>query len=235
MIVTCPHCQKKLKLSPRVEESLRLLGPEKSLRINCPHCAGPIMLDGGMISSVAPAQVAAAPAPGPSSQRVTPPPPPDLSTLKTSQLEGKTLVEDIPRALILLPESVDGRLVTEPLETLGYQPDFGRSAEEAMEKMQFVNFASVIQHSQYEEGGLEHGAFHRFMRAMNMNRRRLIFYVLIGRQFHTLYDLQALASSANLVVNEENLPQFAMILRTAIPQYESMFGAIMQEMNALGR
>jgi len=57
---------------------------------------------------------------------------------------------------------------------------------------------------------------------------------LIGPEFHTLYDLQALAYSANLVVNDSELAQLAIILRTAIPQYEAMFGAIMQEINALG-
>jgi len=235
MIVTCPHCQKKLKLSPKIEDSLRQLSPGKSLRINCPQCAGAIMLDAAMLSSDAQTQGMAAPSPRPSGQQVTPPPPPDLSALKNSQFEGKAMVEDIPKALILMPPSYDCRLVTEPLEALGYQPSFAQSAEEAMEKMQFINYASVIQHSHYEEGGLEHGAFHHFMRAMNMNKRRLIFYILIGPEFHTLYDLQALAGSANLVVNEQDLAQLTIILRTAIPQYEAMFGAIMQEMSALGR
>jgi len=231
MIVTCPHCQKKLKLSSKIEDSLNGLSPGKSLRINCPQCAGAILLDAGMLAPDAPVQAA----PRPASQTVAPPPPPDLSALKNSHIEGKAVVEDIPKALILMPEAVDHRLVSAPLEALGYQPSFVRSAEEAMEKMQFVNYSGVILHSRYEEGGLEHGAFHHFMRAMNMNKRRFIFYILIGPEFHTLYDLQALACSANLVVGEQDLPQLTLILRTAIPQYEAMFGAIMQEINALGR
>lgn len=146
------------------------------------------------------------------------------------------MVEDIPKALILMPaDSTDCRLVTEAMEALGYQPSFAQSAEEAMEKMQFVTYASVILHSQYEGSTLEKGAFHQFMRAMQMNKRRYIFYMLIGPEFHTLYDLQALACSANLVVNAKDLPQLTLILRKAIPQYEAIFGAIMQEMNTLGR
>ena len=145
------------------------------------------------------------------------------------------MVEDIPKALILMPDSADCRLVTEAMEAIGYQPSFVHSAEEAMEKMQFVTYASVILHSHYEGPALEDGPFHQFMRAMNMNKRRFIFYILIGPEFHTLYDLQALACSANLVVNDQNLSQLAIILRKTIPQYEAMFGAIMQEMNALDR
>jgi hypothetical protein len=136
--------------------------------------------------------------------------------------------------LILMPDSTDYRLVTSAMEALGYQPAFVQTVEEAMEKMQFITYASVILHSHYEEGGFENGKFHHFMRAMNMHKRRFIFYILIGPEFHTLYDLQALACSANLVVNDSELTQLAIILRTAIPQYEAMFGAIMQEINALG-
>ena len=121
------------------------------------------------------------------------------------------------------------------MEALGYQTSFAQSAEDAIEKMQFVNYASVILHSHYEGSPWENGVFHQFMRAMNMSKRRYIFYMLIGPEFHTLYDLEALAHSANLVVNDQDLSQLAIILRTAIPKYEAMFGTIMKEMTVLGR
>ena len=237
MIAHCPHCQKKLKLSPNVESGLRMLSPGKSLRISCPQCGGAILLDAGVLG--APPQASAkttdAPMPRPTNQQVTPPPPPDLSGLNNNAYEGKTIIEDIPKVLILMPDSPDCRLITEAMETLGYQPSFAQSAEDAMEKMQFINYASVILHSHYEGSSLENGKFHQFMRAMSMNKRRYIFYILTGPEFHTLYGLEALACSTNLVVSNKDLPQLAIILRTAIPQYEGMFGAIMQEMSALGR
>jgi hypothetical protein len=238
MITDCPHCQKKLKLSPKIEESLRVLSPGKSLRINCPQCGDAILLNATLLTPEpeTPAGTAASPVPLPARQQVTPPPPPDLSGLNTSSHEGKMIVEDIPKVLILMPaDSPDCRQVTEAMEALGYQPSFVQSAEEAMGKMQFITYASVILHSHYEGSTLENGAFHRFMCAMQMHKRRYIFYMLIGPEFHTLYDLQALACSANLVVNDKDLSQLTLILRKAIPQYEAMFGAIMQEMNTLGR
>ena len=173
--------------------------------------------------------------PRPTHQQVTPPPPPDLSGLNNNTYEGKEVIQDIPKVLILMPDSPNCRLITEALEALGYQPSFAQSAEDAMEKMQFINYASVILHSHYEGSPMENGVFYQFMRAMNMSKRRYIFYILIGPELHTLYDLEALAYSANLVVSDQDLPQLTIILRTAIPQYESMFGAIMQEVSALGR
>jgi len=236
MIAHCPHCQKKLQLSPNVESGLRMLSPGKSLRISCPQCGRAILLDA---SVMAPPQASAkttdTPTPHPTDQQVTPPPPPDLSALNDDVYAGKTIIEDIPKVLILMPDSPDCRLISEAMETIGYQTAFVPSAEAAMEKMQFINYASVILHSHYEGSLLESGIFHQFMRTMSMNKRRYIFYILIGPEFHTMYDLEALACSANLVVNDKDLPQLAIILRTAIPQYEGMFGAIMQEMSALGR
>jgi hypothetical protein len=237
MIAHCPHCQKKLKLSPNVESGLKMLSPGKSLRITCPQCGEAILLDASALETPqAPAKTTGAPMPCPTKQQVTPPPPPDLSGLNDNVYEGKAIIEDIPKVLILMPpESPSCRLITEAMETLGYQASFVQSAEDAMEKMQFINYASVILHSHYEGTPLENGVFHQFMRAMSMNKRRYIFYILIGPEFHTLYGLEALACSANLVVNDKELPQLAIILRTTIPQYEGMFGAIMQEMSALGR
>lgn len=236
MITECPHCRKKLKLSPKIEESLSALSPGKSIRINCPQCGGAIPLDATMLTPETPAVTAASSPPGPARQQVTPPPPPDISGLKTVSYEGKAMVEDTPKALILMPADSPGcLLLTEALEALGYQPALVKSAEEAMAKMQFVTYASVILHSHYEGSTLEKGAFHKFMRAMQMNKRRYIFYILIGPEFHTLYDLQALACSANLVVNDQDLSQLTLILRKAIPQYEELFGMIMQEMHTMGR
>lgn len=244
MITECPHCRKKLKLSPKIEEGLSQLGPGKSIRINCPQCAKTILLDAGMLApgnsaatTTSPADRQVAP-PTPGSPRpvVTPPPPPDLSGLKTAdEDDGEARVDDAPKALILMPDSPGCLLVAEALEGLGYQPSFVQSAEEAMEKMQFVTYASVILHSRHEGTILENSRFHQFMCAMNMHKRRYIFYILIGPEFHTLYDLQALASSSNVVVNDQDLSQLPLILRRTIPQYEGMFGAIMQETNVLDR
>jgi CheY-like chemotaxis protein len=237
MIAICPHCQKKLKIGPKIESSLRMLSPGKSLRINCPQCGDAILLDANsmLTDAQAPVKTADSPTPRPTNQQVKPPPPPDLSGLSNNAYEGKGTIEDIPKVLVLMPDSPNCRLITETMEALGYQLSFVQSAEEAMEKMQFVNYASVILHSHYEGSALENGLFHQFMRAMNMSKRRYIFYILIGPEFHTLYGMEALACSANLVINDQDLPQLAIILRTAIPQHEGMFGAIMQEMNVLGR
>jgi len=103
-----------------------------------------------------------------------------------------------------------------------------------MTRMQFVNYASVVLHSQFEKSGLE-GTFHSYMRTMNMAKRRYIFYVLIGSEFNTMYNLQALACSANLVVNDKDIQRFSLLLRKTIPEYETLFGPLMEELRLAGR
>ena len=83
--------------------------------------------------------------------------------------------------------------------------------------------------------GINTSAFHRQMCTLNMSKRRFIFYILIGREFKTLYNLQALVYSANLVVNDQEIPKFDIILRKAIPEYEELFGPIMEELRHHGR
>ena len=85
------------------------------------------------------------------------------------------------------------------------------------------------------EETLARSVFHAHMRLLPMERRRYIFYILIGSDFHTLYDLEALALSANLVVNSDDLAHLDVILRKAIPAYEELFGPILEELNAYGK
>jgi len=122
--------------------------------------------------------------------------------------------------------------VAKAVESIGYQASFAESDEDAMEKMQFVSYASVILHTQFRDGGLDQSPFHHFMRDMSMLKRRFIFYILIGPEFSTLYDLEALSNSANLVVNTQEIPELLTILRKAIPRYEDLFGSLMAELNA---
>lgn len=235
MTITCPHCTKKLKLNDKIQSKVSNLPPGESLRLKCPQCKNTIYVDENSLPDAVEGQ--------PTAQntqqsgvrqnaQIQPPTPPDLTWLKEGVFEEEEVVEDIPQALILIEPGKEREKVAEAVQNIGYQPTFAESVEEAMEKMQFVNYAGVIYHSQFEDMGLNHSSFHKFMRTMGMQKRRFIFYILIGPEFYTLYDLEALANSANLVVNDKEIPQLFTILRKAIPQYEELFGTLMAEINA---
>lgn len=227
MTIICQNCHKKLKLSDKIKKGIQQLGPGRLLRLPCPKCGEPIVLDGNTLTPKVPTST-------PSYTGVKPPSPPDVGWLTEGNFEEEEVIEDIPQTLILIPAGAARDTVSEAVESIGYQAGFAESDEEALEKMQFVNYASVILHSNFRTGGLAQSPLHQFMRDMSMLKRRFIFYILIGEEFSTLYDLQALAYSANLVVNPHELPHLLTILRKAIPRYEELFGSLMAEISAYG-
>lgn len=228
MINACPHCQTPLKFGEahlaKLQAALAALEPGKKLTIKCPACQKPIPLDASGSAGGTPSRPS-----------VAPPAPPDLTWLKESKLQDEGKDEDIPMALLLFPEGKARELVHEAIEGMGYQVVPCKSVQEAQERMRFVNFACVILHSQFEGPNLEQSTFHQHMRDMSMARRRYVFYMLIGPEFHTLYNLQALAYSANLVVNDKDLLHLGNALRRAVPMYEELFGAYMEELTSAGR
>lgn len=233
MITQCQACSKQLKLSEKILESMRKLGPGKTIRIKCPGCEKPIVLDSSMVSGGRGAVKARKNAG--LKAKVKPPGPPDISWLEEGVFDEDEVIEDVPLALVLIEESPQRDSVIESIEGIGYKTEIVKDAREAMEKMQFVEYSAVVMHSEYEGGSLAQSSFHRYMCEMNMSRRRFIFYTLIGKEFKTLYNLQALAHSANLVVNESEIPYFNVILRKAIPEYEELFGPITEELRVQGK
>ncbi len=236
MRVSCPHCGKQLKISEKIQQSLDALMPGQQIRVKCMQCENPFPVDSSTVveaaSRLGSGKAAGA---GRRSARVRPPDPPDITWLKDGLFEEKEAVEEVPRALVLMPDMPGRTTIIADLEKLGYRVELAASPEEGIAKMQFVNYASVILHSHFEERGLESAVFHRSMKAMNMSKRRYIFYVLIGDGFKTLYDLQSLTFSANLVINDADIPHFSLLLRKTIPEYEALFGPLMEELRLAGK
>lgn len=237
MIMNCPHCDKQLKLSEKIRESVRQLGAGKKIKVKCVHCAVPFGLDESSMKLVSPGSDSGRPAVsgGALKVKVKPPGPPNIEWLSYGSFDEKETIEDIPEALVLMPMTKSFDPVVQAIMESGYHVDQCPSPEDAIEKMRFVNYAAVILHSAFEPGGIESGKFHQFMQNMSMSRRRYIFYVLIGEEFETLYDLQALANSANLVVNEKEIPVLGTVLKKAIPEFENLFGPLMEELQVLGK
>ncbi|MGD9946956.1 MAG: hypothetical protein AB7U29_00595 [Desulfobulbus sp.] len=226
MLNQCPFCQQPLRFSreqsSRLEHALSQLAPGKLLNLKCPLCRETIGLD----KSGLPPQDAAT--------RIAPPPPPILDWLHTGIYQGEEKVEDVPMALVLHRQNEQRQQIVEALESVGYQVFFSETTSDALERMRFVNFSCIVFHIDME-GGVGQSAFHDHMRSLSMDRRRYVFYILLGNSLHTLYDLEALALSANLTVNIKDLPHLDVILRKAIPAYEELFGAFLEELEAYGR
>lgn len=237
MISLCPFCQKALNLNDvqkeKIGQALAQLKPGTSLKLGCPHCRKPIMLGSDGEAAAGPAAMEPA-APSRASRGPQPPDYPDISWLASGIYENREVIEDIPQVLILVEDAATRNLVQKAFETLGYQADSAESAEDAIAKMRFIAFSAVVLHSGFD-GSLESSHFHASMQAMPMGRRRGIYYVLVGPEFHTLYDLEALTHSANVVVNESEIPHIEIILKKGLRDYEELFGPYLRALREAGQ
>jgi glutaredoxin len=248
MIDTCPHCQEQLNLSDtqkaKVQKALDKLPAGDLLKLGCPHCQKTFELlhNGTVPGQPSPGnEEASAPAQdisrlkGARKVEIAPPPPPDIGWLASGKMQDQEIIEDTPMALILIDKGSALKTVREAFEEEGFLPVPCDSIDDAMSKMQFTPYAAVVLHTSFEGGSLESNTFHTFMRNMVMNRRRNIHYTLIGPEFQTLYDLQALSYSANLVVNDNELENFKIILKKSLHESQKLFGPLADAMVRQGR
>lgn len=235
MIDHCPNCQKALNFSEvqqaKIKSALTTVGTG-TLKIKCPMCSGSIE----MMADGTPWQQKSAPAAKSASGRKTPEPPrpPDIDWLTKGVFEEKETIRDIPKVLILIDKGEVRDRVTGAMVESFFQPLVVDTVDEAMEQMQAIQFNAVVLHSKFAGGSLGRSKFHEFMRRMPMNRRRYIFYLLIGPEFHTLYAMEALANSANLVVSEKEVEHMKNIYKRGKAEYDQLFGPYVSALKDLG-
>jgi hypothetical protein len=246
MINNCPYCQGALKFNPaqlaKIDQALKALKPGQKLPLKCPHCTKPMNLDATGNAEGAPkaaSTTASAPkaAEPPVAEVVKPPPPPNMDWLKSKENEAllDDHARDVPMALVLTGDDNMRHLIKSSMEALGYQASSVITPEEAIHETLSTSYACIVYHTGFEPGELKDSTFHNYMRKMLMSRRRYTFYILIGPLFTSLYDIQALANSANLVIADKDMKNFQPILHRAIPYYEQLFGPLLEELASYGK
>ena len=238
MISQCPHCSAALKFSPahteKLNQALAKLSEGRFLKFACPKCKKPIELDkAGEAKGKAPAAptapapdaaAAARPVNADTGAPIVPPDAPDVSWLREGeQEEEEEILDDVPTAMVLVKDPAILAPVTEALQAHKFQIFRPESVDEAIDSMRFKNYAVVVYAGEFGEGDLANQDFHKYMANMSMNKRRKMFYLLIGPGFKTLYDLQALTLSANMVVNTKEVSFMNRLLKKGLKDYEGLF------------
>ena len=233
MIANCPHCAARLNIGPAQEEkintALAALAEGKRLQLTCPSCRQPILLDKeGHVAAKIEAKPANAAATSPG---VLPdaPKPPDLSWLAEGMVTEKKVDDDIPRLLCLAPGGALRDTLAAAFEKLGYGVDFAETSVKAIAGLRFIAYTAVAL-----VGGFEGNKnplatdFHAYMAAMGMDRRRYLFYLVVGEQCHTLYDLEAMTVSANLTLNPKEIDHIDLVLKKAMADRQRLFGPLIE-------
>ena len=242
MIDTCPNCQELLNLTDaqkaKIQTALDKLPMGNLLKVGCPHCQKPFEMKPDGTLPGQPVKKVVSGGSGPIGARkadIKPPPPPDLSWLSSGKVQEKEVIEDAPMALVMMKKGAGFTKLWDAYEDEGFLPVAAESVDDGLERMQFTAFAAVALHSRFAGDSLNSNKLHIFMLKMAMIRRRNMHYTLVGPEFQTLYDLQALSNSANLVVNDNDLNNFRLILKKSLHESQKLFGPIAEAMINQGR
>jgi len=166
---------------------------------------------------------------------VVPPQPPDLSWLRKEDCQEQERVEDIPTALVLMGKGQTTDVLFSDLQALGYRVETADTPVDAFNKLKFTSFATILMHAEFERDSLAESALHSYLTWLPTAKRRTIFYILVGPDFHTLYDLEALALSVNLVINDTDVKQLKTILRKSFRDHEELFGPLVEALAECGK
>lgn len=239
MISECPHCNQNLRFSDanksRIVTALDKLPQGQTLKFKCPICKEVIELNsdglpasGGLLSDLETDTKSKSHQNYADTIAVQPPAPPnapDISWLTSGEEIDSDIVENIMTAMVIVPDESMQHKIAETLKRESYQIYIPKSIDEAIESLRFKDYAIIVYHSRYEQIPLQNQDFHKFMQQMSMKKRRYIYYILVGPQFKTLYDLEALTNSANVVINDNEVPFIATILTKLKADYKKLFNS----------
>jgi hypothetical protein len=229
MISECPNCNQTLQFSDvhkqKLSTAIDKLTPGRTLKFGCPKCKKPIEIasDGFPVSKPGKTPQTKAAAKQTPKVRIEPPRPENIDWLTSGEIKEDQIVDNVPYAMVLMPDGEIKKAVSQGLEGHKYQLYCPKTVDEAVNSMRFRDFAVVAYYSEYETTPLKTQDFHKYMMQMSMSKRRSIYYILVGPSFQTLYDLEALTHSANLVVNTNEATHFLAILKKSLTDYETLF------------
>lgn len=155
---------------------------------------------------------------------VLPPSAPDVGWLREGRLfVDERLEEERNRVLIVCSGVERTALIKSKIESLKFQAELADTPEKAIEIIR-SGVVSVV----FVDFSLEFRSVHKYVCWLPPDNRRNIVYVLVGDNFHTLYDLEAFSHSANLVINNKDLPYLDKIFIKGIHDYEKLFSPILE-------
>ncbi len=233
MIETCPSCGKDFNFTEGQLEKIGMaLASLKggTLRLKCPKCFDSLeLLSDGSLADWRIAMPVSKGKAGPA-----PPAPPDIDWLTRGAFKEEDRIKDIARALVLIePGEIRAKVMGALVESF-YQPTSVDTIEDAMAQLMMVQYNTVVLHSRFNGEKLRKSVVHDYMMRMAMGQRRYLFYILIGPEFHTLYTLEALANSANMVINERDADHFKNLYKRARVDTEELFAPYISMLQEAG-
>ena len=216
MQVECPSCAKEINIPDNK------IPQGQAFNLNCPSCKNKMRVD----------------------QHLKPPAShPEESLDAASMLVDEEFdhndeeieIYDEHDKIALILDRQNDDLWTTALTELEYKLQRAKSPEHAVHKLRFNQYHVVVFHEKFGGTTLENSPLYEFIRDMPMDTRRKTFIALVGESFKTLDNMEALAYSVNLVINQKDFDQLETVLKKSIGENETFYKVYRETMTALGK
>ena len=216
MQVGCPNCAKEINIPDnKVPEG-------QAFNLTCPSCKTKMRVD----------------------QHLQPPEPDPVGSLDATSMvvdegyddeEEEIEIYDEHDQIALILDRQNDDLWTTALTELEYKLQRAKSPEHAVHKLRFNQYHVVAIHEKFGDTTLETSPLYAFIRDMPMDTRRKTFVAMVGENFKTLDNMEALSYSVNLVINQKDFDQLETILKKSIVANDTFYKVYRETMTALGK
>ena len=199
MEISCPSCRKGFSIPDEK------IPRDRAISMACPSCRGKIQIDLRT---------------GPLEEGAEGSLPPSFYSLEE---EMESMAEKSHRALLCLTNEDHLEAFRTLLEVQGYLVRISQTIEEALERIRFTNYRIVVLHEEFGGVNLGNNAIYLRMKSMPMETRRGIFFAIVGKKFKAHNPMMAFIHSANLLVNEKDIPRIDRFLLQAMAENDRFY------------
>lgn len=232
MEILCETCKTKLKAPDEK------LPKDKVVNIPCPKCNSKISVDTRTGPKEPQISIDAEPSspgldfteeaiPEPSSE-TTPAEPADETKVEFFDEDEKT-------ALICDDNQSNQDTLKSALKELGYRVSTGTDPKDVLEKMRYNHYSVILLNEGFGGGLPSENPVLSHIQPMPIVTRRNIFFALIGPQYRTFDNMTAFSKSANVVINQKDLPHIKGILKRSISDNDRFYKVFKETLKTLGK
>ena len=215
MQVECPSCAREINIPDNK------IPQGQAFNLNCPGCKTKMRVD----------------------QHLKPPAADPVGSLDATSMlvdeefedEEEIEIYDEHDQIALILDRKNDDLWTAALTELEYKLQRAKSPEHAVHKLRFNQYHVIAIHEKFGDTTLKTSPLYEFIRDMPMDTRRKTFVVMAGENFKTLDNMEALAHSVNLVINQKDFDQLETILKKSIGDNNTFYKVYRETMTALGK
>ncbi len=144
--------------------------------------------------------------------------------------------EEAVKSALICEDSSDTRnSIVSALDSLGYRYEIAASPDDTFEKLRFNQYDLIVMNEKFGGSAPETNTVYKHIQFMPMMTRRHIFFALIGQGFKTGDYMTAFSKSANIVINEKEIPNLRPLLKVAIADNDQFYKVYKESLVKMGK